>query len=524
MTESHEIFAKGALSLLAILLLLAQARLRSPVWRERIDKALLGVAVVSVAAWTNFGTFHGGGRIPHHWEQFHYFLGSKYFAELGYDGIYVASMGAEMQSFPGRPFQPWLRDLRTNEVVSTMSLEAFGESVHRRFTPERWAAFKVDNAFFVQLDPEYLARIRTDHGYNPTPAWTFVAQVLSSALVATPGVSLYLALVDVVLLVLAFVVFFRAFGRRIGVLALIVYCTGYGWRYWWTGGAFLRQDWFAAVLVGFAMLETKRYRAAGALFAYATLVRVFPLMFVVGLVAQGVRDRLQGRDTTWLRRVVCGFALAAVLLVGAGSLTGRGAAGWTEFAANLQKHSKSWLTNNVGLRNPLLYDGDTYHRRLVDWSLPEPWTHWQTHMDARMERFRWPLLIAAGVLGLLALAAALRGPPAVGAAVGPALVFAASALTCYYWGMLVVALVRRHTATATAVALLAVNLVMTWAHFETPAFELRYGVLSWALLVFFVGWLLAGGGWREMWARRAETAEPTARAGAGKGRRPRTAR
>ena len=497
MSEAWEIGLKGGLSLLGVLVLLVQSRLGSEVWRQRLDRLLLGLAVVAAGAWANFGMFHGGWRLPHHWEQFHYFLGSKYFPELGYDGLYVASMGAEMQAFPGRPFQPNLRDLRTNEVVDTMSLEAHGEEVFRRFEPDRWAAFRSDNAFFAGLNPAYLAQIRTDHGFNPTPAWTFVAQVLASHRRATNVTCWYLGAIDIALLAWAFWVFFRTFGMRLGALALLVYATGYGWRFFWTGGAFLRQDWFAALLVGVCMLERRRFRSAGALLAYATMVRIFPVVFLGGLVAQAVRDRLRGRATAWFRHLALGFGVAAALLVGAGSLTGRGFGAWSEFAANLEKHSRSWLTNNVGLRNPLLYDGDTYERRMVDWSLPEPWIHWQAHMDQRAHDRRWLVLGAAGVLGLLALGAALRGGTPVGAAVGPSLVFAATALTCYYWGMVVVMLVRRHTATATAAALLAMNVVLCWLHFRTPAFEMRYGVMSWLLLALFVWWLLDGGGWRE---------------------------
>jgi hypothetical protein len=498
--ETHEVLLKGALSLLGAALVLLQARSRSEAWRRRLGHALTGLAVIAAAAWANFGLFHGGGRLPHHWEQFHYFLGSKYFAELGYDGLYVASMGAEMSTFPNRPYQPHLRDLRTNEVVDTRTLEGHGEEVFRRFDERRWAAFRQDNAFFATLDPAYLARIRTDHGYNPTPAWTFVAQALGSHGRAGAATSWYLAALDLVLVTVAFVVFFRTFGSRLGVLALLVYATGYGWRFYWTGGAFLRQDWFAAVVVGVCMLERQRFRVAGALLAYAAMVRVFPLLFFAGPLAQAVRDRLRGHDLRWFRRLATGAALAALLLVGAGSLTGRGFAAWTELAANLRKHSRTWLTNNVGLRNPLLYDADTYARRMVDWSLPEPWLQWQTHMDQRLAERRWLVLGAAGALGVLALGGALRGRPPEGVAVGPALVFAATALTCYYWGMLVLTLVRRHTATATAVALLVINAGLCAVHFTSPAFELRYGVMSWALLVFFVGWLAAGGGWRTLLA------------------------
>jgi hypothetical protein len=150
------------------------------------------------------------------------------------------------------------------------------------------------------------------------------------------------------------------------------------------------------------------------------------------------------------------------------------------------------LTNNVGLRNTVLYDAATYERSLADWSLPEPWLPWQEHMNERLAELRWWVWGTAAALALLALAAAWRGRAAEAVAIGPALVFAGVALTCYYWSMLVVTLVRRSTATATAAGLLALNGVLGLAHFASPAFELRYGVMSWALVPFFVAWLLGG--------------------------------
>ena len=45
-------------------------------------------------------------------------------------------------------------------------------------------------------------------------------------------------------------------------------------RFDWVGGAFLRQDWLAAVGIGVCMLRRERFALAGALFAYGAMVPV----------------------------------------------------------------------------------------------------------------------------------------------------------------------------------------------------------------------------------------------------------
>ncbi len=76
---------------------------------------LLSLAVVSVFAYCNFGKFHGRANI-HHWEQFHYTLSAKYFDELRFDGLYVASVEAQKESGI-KPLPMQIRDLRNDEII-----------------------------------------------------------------------------------------------------------------------------------------------------------------------------------------------------------------------------------------------------------------------------------------------------------------------------------------------------------------------------------------------------------------------
>jgi len=491
MQLTTELMIKGGLSLLALLLIIWRHK-RPGDLKPRQAGQLLGVmAVAAVLAYTNFGQFHGVSML-HHWEQFHYFLGSKYFPEVGYDGIYVASLAAERELDLGHSVQPYMRDLRTNEVIPVGSLVNHMKEVRDRFSDERWQVFSEDIRYFLEHNQySYITNIRRDHGYNPTPTWTFTARLFSSWPSATEGTLKALAWLDPILLGFMFLMIFRTFGTRVGCLAVIVFGLGYPWRFDWVGGAFLRQDWLAAVGVAICMLKQEKFGLAGGLIAYATMVRVFPGGFLVGPAVIVVRHFSEGRSTVWFRRLAVGFAVGVLLCLAAGSLTGNGPAAWTDFKWNLEKHHGTWLTNNVGLKNVLLYDRATIRRDDVDFSLPEPWIRWQAKMNRLQDERRPVLLLTAAVfLGVVA-AAAWRLEIHEAAVLGMAVAFAAVVLTCYYWVMLLLVPLGRGRWGPTA-SWLGLNTVLYTIHFvnqSTLSFELLYGFFSWALAVYFLAWM-----------------------------------
>jgi len=491
-----EVVGKGGLCLLALGSVARGARLRSGPGARRAGTLLGLTAAVSVAAYFNFGQFHGP-RLAHHWEQFHYFLGSRYFPELGYDGLYVASVAAGRESLPGYPVQKRIRDLRTNQMAATGDLAAHAAEVRGRFSPERWRSFVADNRFFLTANPEhYIELIRQDHGYNPTPTWTFVARLLGSRwLPASRRTVTVLALLDPVLLVGAFVAVFRVFGPRVGYTAVILFGLGYPWRYYWVGGAFLRQDWFVALILAACALRRGRHGTAGALVGYATMVRVFPVLFLFGPAILAIRAGARRESTRpWLRSAT-GFCLAVLLGLAAGALAGRGPGAWTECAHNLEKHRATWLTNNVGLRNLALYGNETLRNELVDWSLPEPWGPWTREMQRRYEERRPLIWLLAALLLLPTAAAAWRAAPHEALILGMVPIFALLDITWYYWVMLVAAALWRSRGPALGV--LALNGVLFGLHYwwaDELAAGLSHavmgGVMSLGLLILFLAWVL----------------------------------
>ncbi len=505
MQLTTELWIKGGLSLLALFLVIWRHKRPGDLKGEQAGQLLGVMAVVALAAYTNFGQFHGAGLI-HHWEQFHYFLGSKYFPEVGYDGIYAASLAAEREIELGHGPQPYMRDLRTNEVVPVGSLVNHMNEVRGRFSDRRWEIFREDVRYFLVSNRySYISSIRRDHGYNPTPTWTFTARLFSAWPAASDFTLKGLAWLDSILLLLMFVAIFRTFGNRIGCLSVIIFGLGYPWRFDWVGGAFLRQDWLAAVGVAVCLLKRKHFGLAGGLIAYATMVRVFPGGFLVGPTVVFLRHLVNGRATGWFRRLAVGFAAGVLLCLAAGSLTGAGPQAWADFKWNLGKHHGTWLTNNVGLKNTLLYDRSTMRREDVDFKLPEPWIRWQEKMNRLQDERRPALLLATAVFLAVVAAAAWRLEIHEAAVLGMAVAFAAVVLTCYYWVMLLLVPLGRGRWGPTA-SWLGLNTGIYALHLSNHrglSFEMLYGLTSWALAIYLLAWM-APDAWktfREGWSR-----------------------
>src|ERR1044071_1328537 len=127
------------------------------------------------------GSFHWSGYL-HAWDVFHYFVGSKYFAELRYVHLYDCVAIAESEDGYGR----WVErrkmtDLHTNAIVSAASALADVDRCKAAFTPERWRAFKADVAFFRDHESaDRWENIQVDHGFNGTPVWAALGTTLAN--------------------------------------------------------------------------------------------------------------------------------------------------------------------------------------------------------------------------------------------------------------------------------------------------------------------------------------------------------
>ncbi|HXV76234.1 MAG TPA: discoidin domain-containing protein [Candidatus Polarisedimenticolaceae bacterium] len=385
-----------------LVLLGVAARRRLP---PRLETALLvAVGLAGALAWTNFGTFHGPNVLHHH-DVFHYVMGSKYFAENGYSGLYHCTEVAEAE-LGRREFveRRVIRNLTTNELEPASIVLDDTQRCRSAFSAARWDEFKRDVEFFrAGVYPGSWGTIFRDHGYNATPVWTMAGGRIAN-LDALSRRPVWLAAIDFALYAGLFAMIAWAFGLEVAALGALIWGVGLPWQYYWTGGAFARVPWLALSVAAICLARRLRFGAAGFALTSAALLRVFPALLVLGPMMVGARDALRaGRPARPTIRAAAGALVALVLLLPLSAWAGGGFGVWTEFRDNLRKHSASPLGNDVGLPAIFAWSASNTQAEVLDGRL-DRFARWE---QARRETFaaRRPAYLAAAlaVLGLFAV-------------------------------------------------------------------------------------------------------------------------
>ncbi|MFI5309207.1 MAG: discoidin domain-containing protein, partial [Polyangiales bacterium] len=278
---------------------LALLRQRAPLPRFPAHRGAVH-AVLALAGLLSFASFYGLGH-PQFWnyaesrpEFVHttdmriYYPFAKYFEELGYDGVYLASAAAYLDDVPGATIgsigNSVIRDLHDHSTHRLIEVSDQLPAVRARFTPARWESFKRDMAHFRRvMGPEYLETLG-DHGANATPVWVFFARLLFNRGPADERTLVLGGLLDAFFFALTFIAIGRSFGLRQMWVAMVVfgandfYMFGTNW-----GGATLRHDWLAYLGLGVCALHSRRFALGGVLFGLSTMVRAFPGVALMGV-------------------------------------------------------------------------------------------------------------------------------------------------------------------------------------------------------------------------------------------------
>jgi len=287
-------------------------------------------------------------------DNFHYYMGSKYFDELGYFGLYECSLVALAErglQAPGSS-ERRARNLRSMELEAYSAIKQQGARCPDDFSAERWTQFGDDLVFFAKDWPAHLQEATWhDHGYHPTPAWTLVGGAVAElAPVTTPENARLLSRLERVLIAATFLAIALTFGLETTCLVVLIWGTGSLWRYAWVGDAFLRHLWWASALLGVAALRRGGNFTGGAALASAGIFRIFPSALGLGYLAHAARNGLlTARLDAGVLRFAAGAGLAAVLL-GLGSLLALPESTYPDFAVKIAEFSSMSVANQVGLR------------------------------------------------------------------------------------------------------------------------------------------------------------------------------
>jgi len=452
MSEHKEALLKVIAIVASLFVLWALQRIRSAQREPR--RARLSCCLVAIGAlgYLNFGGLHTDGTAFHIWDQFHYVLGSKYFPALGYDGIYAATLDALEEKDPEFVPPARVRDLKTNEVIPTAQLADLQRDVRMRFSDARWAAFRDDATHFRIRSDIFL-----DHGYNPTPAHVAVERVFTAWFPFRRLTVAVYASLDFFLLAFAGLVIYRVFGLEVLAAVSLSFGLGYCSRYFWIGGAFLRQDVLVSLLLCAAALARGRTKLAGALLAYAACCRVFPVFMLVPLAAFALFHWREEKGRAG--QFALGFAASAVTLIVLGCLAGRGPQAWLESIERLSLLGSVMGPNAVGLRVPLSASLANMRGDLVDPTSLYVYTRIAVDVAQTEREHLWLIILASGALIAACLRLAWKSQDLVTVYVsGVLVIMVATTPGCYYASFFVLLALVNPLRTATS--FLLANLFM----------------------------------------------------------------
>jgi len=361
------------------------------------------------------------------WSFFHYYLGAKYFSEMGYDALYHQAVLAdsEERNYFSEHGVRFIRNLDTYEF------EAPAPQTRERlpaWSEARWAEFRKDlNPFYRPLRKRW-EDVLCDRGYNATPTWNTTGWLLGQIPASKGGFALISA-IDVLLLAVGFALLIWAVGPLWGLMAVAYLLVFYGNQAHIIGRPFLHD--YAAAMAMFVAFTVKRKPAWAAIpLAYAAMVRIFPGFLLMGLVVwTAMRWRRTKRVPEYTRRFAPVFVLSCALFAGYGCLNGRGVGAWTEFLGNISTHSEDhrFGGRRIGLQhffthkmsNPLSKRGD----RRDNWKQQEGL--WQGTAIA----------ICLLWLGAMIKSTGDDEEPLDAMLLSMAVVFAVIVLSRYYWGV-----------------------------------------------------------------------------------------
>ena len=361
------------------------------------------------------------------WNIYHYYIGSKYFDELGFDDLYVQTIVADRQDTNRLKRVTSIRDMADYNVKPVDRLVPAERS--ERFTDGRWREFKRDlRALLPRTSRRTWSSILLDRGYNPTPFYNTVVSAVSHRIDFHKRRQVLLAThIDFALYIIMFAAVAWAFGFEPAMLVFLAFAL-LPFNPGRLVGGYVQYDWMAAIVLGVCFLKKRMPIASGISMGYAVMARVFPLILAAGLAAPALLRSIRTRkpDRTGLRFGIA-IALFCVLGVGVGCMSQRGFSAWTEWKGNIGVHNEhmTYGEGRVGLKH-------IFTHKLGEQQRFESFN--QRKQTLRQQRI--PYFISAAVVLLLLLATIWFQRDVNSVILAMVAVYAILVPSHYYWSIL----------------------------------------------------------------------------------------
>jgi hypothetical protein len=474
---------------------------------------LISIALAGAFSATNFGTFFqwrdvasgvgaaaelnsttSWGSVLYH-DQFHYYLGSKFYPELRYHLLYDCTALAELENGRGAAIEASrIRNLRDNRMEpGGLTLRRAAVECPGAFSPERWQAFRGDVGYFrTRVERSAAERYLTDHGYNATPLWTAVGRLIGSATPASDRSTRLLAALDIAFLAGCALFIAWAFAPEAAALAALVWGVGQGWFYINVGGfgSFSRFDWLFAAVAGVCLLKKQMGKWAGLALVATSLLRVFPAALFFGPGTRGLYQLARNRRLDLeLRRILLGSLVGLALLVPL-SILGSSSGSHGDFVKNSAKHADTPLSNYMGLRTMFSWDPELRERLLAGKDPDDQLRVWKQQHDITFgERRVWYVLAAAALIGLTVLLSVRSPETWLITLAGVVPMFCLFELTNYFYAIMALFAVWAYRDPRHAAVLLGLALGSTVVFLHLQWRALAYVANSWMVLGVLVYFL-----------------------------------
>src|SRR6478735_117191 len=192
-------------------------KLGTPVPRKVVKYVAIAFTLLGFGVY--FDYFNPNTRYSeyyHRHEFYHYYLGSKFFKEIGYTELYECTAVAEVELGRGAAVAKRdLRDLHVNLIkpIKDTYVLSNPEKCKNKFSAARWEDWKKDVDWFYHSSVgSYWDNMQKDHGYNPPPVWGMTGKLFASIAPAGDTFFNILSMIDVALHVGIVLLFYWAFG------------------------------------------------------------------------------------------------------------------------------------------------------------------------------------------------------------------------------------------------------------------------------------------------------------------------
>ena len=272
------------------------------------------------------------------WGMYHYYIGSKYFAEVGYFDLYECTVGDATPR----------RDLRTYDYrIDSPDCQSV-------FSYPRYINFRRDIA-----SSGFYEQALIDKGYNGTPVRTAIFGGLANLRFITLDNA---HIIDIIALVSAlfFCVYHIGWRKSAYIALFVLMYNGTTHRLW---GHYAQWVRLSLALAGVVLLEQKKtdtHETVGALLiGISTTLAIFPAFLMLRYLSA--------------KNIIL-FFVAVMTFYSIGMANGRQFDGYIEFVDNMSIHS-SYIRSegccNIGLAHTITstqYPDDSYRQCFSQWS------------------------------------------------------------------------------------------------------------------------------------------------------------